>query len=112
MVLPGEVNIISYWVLGSTRCWPVRENCFALSFACPPELQHRRELSAFRYVYLPKPEFFAAGRRSAPCPGYIFEYSPLRNQHSAFGTANFFMDDTKLQSYRLTLRIYFGLTII
>jgi hypothetical protein len=98
MVLPGEVNIISYWVLGSTRCWPVRENCFALSFVCPPELQHRRELSAFRYVYLPKPEFFAAGRRSAPCPGYIFEYSPLRNQHSAFGTANFFMDDTKLQS--------------
>jgi hypothetical protein len=50
MVLPGEVNIISYWVLGSTSCRPVSENCFALSFACPPELQHRRELSAFRFA--------------------------------------------------------------
>jgi hypothetical protein len=45
-IISNGVNIISYWVLGSTRCRPVRDTCFALSFACPPELQHRREVSA------------------------------------------------------------------
>jgi hypothetical protein len=37
IVLPGEVNIVSYYALGSTRYRPVRHCSLCLSFARPLE---------------------------------------------------------------------------
>ena len=82
-VLPGEVDVTSYCAPASAPCRPVRPYGLDLSFACPleafrhkqacpPELQHRRELYAMLYAPCPLRSFVRRANlfMDAACESY------------------------------------------
>jgi len=100
LVLPGKVNIISYCALGSFHHRPVRRYGLCLSFACPPEPQHRREFSAMRFAVFVLMSLFINEFLSPYPPISLSPHLPIS---VLIDWPNFFIEDITIAKSRIKI---------